>query len=73
MKSSAFEVELSTSGVESPWNKLASEKLYLEEEIKAEYNFGEIVGQSRALKNVLEQLKTVAPTDSVVLTARDGR
>ena len=48
-------------------NKLASEKLYLEEEIKAEYNFAEIVGQSRALKDVLEQLKTVAPTDSVVL------
>ncbi|HEX8189134.1 MAG TPA: sigma 54-interacting transcriptional regulator, partial [Pyrinomonadaceae bacterium] len=48
-------------------NKLASEKRYLEEEIKAEYNFGEIVGQSRALKSVLEQLKTVAPTDSVVL------
>ena len=53
--------------IEGLKNKLASEKLYLEEEIKAEYNFGEIVGQSRALKNVLEQLKTVAPTDSVVL------
>jgi formate hydrogenlyase transcriptional activator len=53
--------------IEELKNKLASEKLYLEEEIKAEYNFAEIVGQSRALKNVLEQLKTVAPTDSVVL------
>jgi formate hydrogenlyase transcriptional activator len=53
--------------IEELKNKLASEKLYLEEEIKAEYNFGEIVGQSRALKAVLEQLKTVAPTDSVVL------
>ncbi|HEV2801421.1 MAG TPA: sigma 54-interacting transcriptional regulator [Pyrinomonadaceae bacterium] len=53
--------------IEELKNKLASEKLYLEEEIKAEYNFAEIVGQSRALKNVLEQLKTVAPTESVVL------
>jgi formate hydrogenlyase transcriptional activator len=53
--------------IEELKNKLASEKLYLEEEIRAEYNFGEIVGQSRVLKNVLEQLKTVAPTDSVVL------
>jgi formate hydrogenlyase transcriptional activator len=53
--------------IEELKNKLASEKRYLEEEIKAEYNFGEIVGQSRALKDVLEQLKTVAPTDSVVL------
>jgi formate hydrogenlyase transcriptional activator len=53
--------------IEELKNKLASEKLYLEEEIRAEYNFAEIVGQSRALRNVLEQLKTVAPTDSVVL------
>ncbi|HEV2762257.1 MAG TPA: sigma 54-interacting transcriptional regulator, partial [Pyrinomonadaceae bacterium] len=63
----AVENALQYGEIEGLKNKLASEKLYLEEEIKAEYNFGEIVGQSRALKNVLEQLKTVAPTDSVVL------
>ena len=48
-------------------NKLASEKLYLEEEIKIQYNFAEIVGQSDALKRVLDQVETVAPTDSTVL------
>ncbi|HEV3469666.1 MAG TPA: sigma 54-interacting transcriptional regulator [Pyrinomonadaceae bacterium] len=48
-------------------NKLAREKLYLEEEIQTEYNFAEIVGQSAALKRVLHQAATVAPTDSVVL------
>ena len=53
--------------IEGLKNKLASEKLYLEEEIKTEYNFAEIVGQSRALRRVLEQVETVAPTDSVVL------
>ncbi len=63
----AVENALQYGEIEGLKNKLASEKLYLEEEIKAEYNFGEIVGQSRALKNVLEQLKTVAPTGSVVL------
>ncbi|HEX7318210.1 MAG TPA: sigma 54-interacting transcriptional regulator [Pyrinomonadaceae bacterium] len=63
----AVENALQFGEIEGLKNKLASEKLYLEEEIKAEYNFGEIVGQSRALKVVLEQLKTVAPTDSVVL------
>jgi len=47
-------------------NKLVSEKLYLEEEIQTEYNFDEIIGQSVALKKVL-QVATVAPTDSVVL------
>jgi formate hydrogenlyase transcriptional activator len=48
-------------------NKLASEKVYLEEEIKTEYNFEEIIGRSTALKHVLKQVETVAPTDSVVL------
>ena len=48
-------------------NKLASEKLYLEEEIQTEYNFEEIIGQSASLKKILQQVKTVAPTDSAVL------
>jgi formate hydrogenlyase transcriptional activator len=63
----AVENVLQFREIEGLKNKLASEKLYLEEEIKAEYNFAEIVGQSRVLRNVLDQLKTVAPTDSVVL------
>ncbi len=48
-------------------NKLADEKLYLEEEIRTEYTFEEIVGESPALKRVLSQVETVAPTDSSVL------
>jgi formate hydrogenlyase transcriptional activator len=48
-------------------DKLTEEKLYLEEEIQTDYNFEEIVGESRALKQVLKQVKTVAPTDSTVL------
>lgn len=48
-------------------DKLASEKVYLEEEIQTEYNFEEIVGESRALKQVLKQVETVAATDSTVL------
>ncbi|TAM83059.1 MAG: PAS domain S-box protein [Acidobacteria bacterium] len=47
--------------------KLADEKQYLEAEIRSRSNFGEIVGQSAALKQVLEQVETVAPTDSTVL------
>jgi formate hydrogenlyase transcriptional activator len=47
--------------------KLNTEKLYLEDEIRTEHNFGEIVGQSSALKQVLEQVEIVAPTDSTVL------
>jgi formate hydrogenlyase transcriptional activator len=48
-------------------DKLAREKLYLQEEIHSEYNFDEIVGESRALQTVLQQVETVAPTGATVL------
>ncbi|MDQ2083942.1 sigma 54-interacting transcriptional regulator [Xanthobacteraceae bacterium Astr-EGSB] len=48
-------------------DKLASEKLYLEEEIKAQYNFDEIIGESAKLKAVLDQVQMVADTDTSVL------
>ena len=48
-------------------NKLSEEKLYLQDEIRTEYNFEEIIGESPALKRVLDQLQTVAPTDSTIL------
>jgi formate hydrogenlyase transcriptional activator len=48
-------------------NHLAEEKLYLEDEIRTELNFEDIVGESAALKNVLKQVEVVAPTDSSVL------
>jgi formate hydrogenlyase transcriptional activator len=48
-------------------DKLAQEKLYLEEEIRSEMNFDQIVGDSPALKHVLELVETVATSDSTVL------
>jgi transcriptional regulator with GAF, ATPase, and Fis domain len=48
-------------------DKLAQEKLYLEDEIRAEAKFEEIVGKSSALQRVLKLVETVAPTDSTVL------
>ena len=48
-------------------DKLAQEKLYLEEEIHSEYNFEEIVGEGRALQTVLQQVETVAPTGATVI------
>jgi formate hydrogenlyase transcriptional activator len=47
--------------------RLAQEKLYLEQEIHGEMNFGQIVGNSPALKQVLQLVETVAPSDSTVL------
>jgi formate hydrogenlyase transcriptional activator len=48
-------------------DKLSEEKLYLQDEIRSEHNFEEIIGQSPALRAILKQLETVAPTDSTVL------
>ena len=47
--------------------RLAREKRYLEDELRTETNFNDIIGNSRALKRVLKQIETVAPTDSTVL------
>jgi formate hydrogenlyase transcriptional activator len=48
-------------------DELAKEKFYLEEEVRTEYSFAEIVGHSETLKRTLKAVETVAPTDSVVL------
>lgn len=48
-------------------DKLSDEKLYLEEEIRTEYNFREMIGDNAAFRSVLQQVQTVAPTDASVL------
>ena len=47
--------------------KLAQEKLYLEDEIRGEMDFEGIVGQSSGLRHVLQMVETVAGSDSTVL------
>ena len=63
----AVENALAYREIETLKNKLEEEKLYLEEEIRTEYNFEEIIGNSPALKRVLQEVETVAGTDSTVL------
>jgi formate hydrogenlyase transcriptional activator len=48
-------------------DKLAKEKIYLEDEIRTELNFEEIIGESANLIRVLEDVRTVAPNDTSVL------
>ncbi len=48
-------------------DRLHQEKRYLEEEINIEHRFEDIVGQSAGLRQVLQQIETVAPTDATVL------
>ena len=47
--------------------QLSKEKAYLEEEVRTEHNFEDIVGGSPGLRRVLKQVETVAPTGSTVL------
>src|SRR5947199_6411152 len=48
-------------------DRLAEQTLYLENEIRLEHNFEEIIGNSQPLKAVLESVRIVAPADSTVL------
>jgi len=47
--------------------QISKEKLYLEDEIRTEMNFAQIIGSSASLRRVLKRVETVAPTDSTVL------
>lgn len=48
-------------------DKLAQEKVYLEEEFRSEMGFEQIIGNSSALRHVLQLVETAAPSDSTVL------
>ena len=53
--------------LESLKNQYKNESEYLQEEIKLESNFDEIIGKSGTLKKALKKVEQVAPTDSTVL------
>jgi formate hydrogenlyase transcriptional activator len=47
--------------------RLATEKLYLEDEIRVDHNIGNMVGQGLAFQSILKSIQIVAPTDSTAL------
>jgi formate hydrogenlyase transcriptional activator len=63
----AVENALAYGEIRALKDKLALEKLYLEDEIRNDRPFEEIIGKSTALRRVLRQVETVAPTDATVL------
>ena len=63
----AIENALAYGEIKELKDKLAREKLYLEDEIRSECGFEEIIGRSAAIRAVLRQIETVAPTQSTVL------
>ena len=48
-------------------DRLGHERLYSEDGVRCTMNFREIVGESPALLRTLQEVETVAPTDSTVL------
>jgi formate hydrogenlyase transcriptional activator len=63
----AVENALSYRRISELTDKLAQEKLYLEDEIRTNAHFDEIIGTSQELQRVLKHVETVAPTESTVL------
>lgn len=58
--------------VESLKNRLELENAYLQEEINSSFNHHHIIGNSPAIKNVLQQMSLVAPTDATVLISGES-
>src|SRR5262245_49715205 len=59
--------------VESLKNRLQAENVYLQEEIRTEHKFDEMVGQGPALVAVLQKVERVAGTDAtVIVTGETG-
>src|SRR5271163_1387855 len=63
----AVENALAFKEIDALKDKLAEEKLYLEEEIRTEFNFEEIIGDSPLLKQALSQVELVAPASTTAL------
>ena len=60
------------SEVESLKRRLELENAYLQEEIRSEHNYREIVGRSNAIRNTIAQIELVAPTDANVLISGES-
>jgi formate hydrogenlyase transcriptional activator len=63
----AVENALAFGQIQDLKDQLAKENLYLEDAIRSEMNFSQIIGNSSSLRRVLKHVETVAPTDSTVL------
>lgn len=63
----ALENALAFKEIDALKDKLAVEKLYLEEEIRTEFSFDEIIGESPTLRSALAQVEVAAPASTTVL------
>lgn len=67
LRQNVAELQAVTEELRVAKETLAEEKFYLEESIDTELGYGEIVGHSSALKEVMKKVARVAPSDATVL------
>ena len=65
----ALENSLAFNELAAIKDKLATEKLYLEDELQSDHNFGNMIGESPAFQSVLKSIQIVAPTDATVMVS----
>ena len=63
----AVENAIAFQEIETLRDQLSKANAYLQEEVRTEHNFGELIGESAALRRVLKEAETVAATGSTVL------
>jgi formate hydrogenlyase transcriptional activator len=66
-KQNEEEIQNALSEIRKLKERAEADYMYLREEINLEHDFGDIVGQSDALKRILVKVKQVAPTNAIVL------
>ena len=67
------ELQKALEEVETLKHRLEMENAYLQEELSAEYHFHEILGQSEAIRAIVQRISMVAPTDAnVLITGESG-
>jgi PAS domain S-box-containing protein len=66
-KKAEYALKKALTEVEQLKNRLQAENIYLQDEIKIEHNFEEIISRNVGFKEVLDKIVQVAPTDSTVL------
>jgi chemotaxis protein methyltransferase CheR len=66
-KQAELNLKAALSEIKGLKDRLEAERAYLQEEIKSEYNYENIIGQSNALSYVFYKVEQIAATDTTVL------
>ena len=61
-----------TREIQSLKDRLQAENLFLRKELSESHQYGEIIGESHAIRTVISQIELVAPTDANVLIQGDS-